>query len=267
MASSSASGQQRYTPTQYEANTWEIIGEYQETQYFIPDQFQVLGGQTLTVDPMFANYGGLPPPAEHRTHAPVSLTEMSSSVTATQEEEIDTRIKIEPQELERIVAQAREEGRVAALEDAIMAHQSQLEQLRQQIDTIIQDIHRQTQEQQRALEAQALELSLSITDKLISHAVEINPEYLVPILSEALSKVGTASIQKVRVSPEDLEFINIIGIESRIREFDGSWTFEADPSVRSGCVVETTAGQIDYQLDQAFERVRDQIIKIKDSRG
>ena len=112
------------------------------------------------------------------------------------------------------------------------------------------------------MERQAVELALQVARKIIEQAVEINPEYIIPIIREAITSSGSAIIRKVRISPQDMEFVEYAGLRKQLKEFDGSWDFEADESIRSGCIVETSASQIDYQLDKAWERVRDQVVKV-----
>ena len=112
------------------------------------------------------------------------------------------------------------------------------------------------------IERHAVELAVDMARNIIEGAVEINPEYIIPIIREAIQMAGGATIERVRVSPEDMEFIEVIGVAKRLKEHDGSWNFEADPEIKSGCVVDTSAGQVDYQLDQAWARARDEVLKL-----
>jgi flagellar assembly protein FliH len=260
-------GQASYSPTAYADEHWEIVGEFHEEQFFIPDQFQVVGASSLTTDPMFANYGGLPESSDTRLHAPIDAQGKQKSEVryrglekaATEE---DNRIKLTQQELEQKLEAAKQEGKFEALEESVLRHQEQLEKLQTQINIILQDMDKQVSEKVATIENQALNLALEISRLLVRGAVEINPEYILPLISEAIDKVGTASIKRVRISPEDMEFINIVGVEKQLKEFDGSWVFEADGTIRSGCIVDTSAGEIDFQLEPAWERVKDKIIRV-----
>ena len=264
--STNPNGQASYNPTAYADEHWEIVGEFHEDQFFIPDQFQILGASSLVVDPMFANYGGLPPASETRIHAPIEANGKQKAEVryrgVKKAEEVDDRVKLTQIELDQKMQAAREEGKFEALEESILRHQEQLEKFQTQINTILQDMDKQVTEKVSLVENQALNLALEISRLLVRDAVEINPEYILPLISEAIDKVGTATIKRVRVSPEDMEFINIIGIEKQLKEFDGSWVFESDETIRSGCVVDTTAGEIDYQLESAWGRVKDQILRV-----
>jgi flagellar biosynthesis/type III secretory pathway protein FliH len=115
----------------------------------------------------------------------------------------------------------------------------------------------------QALEASAVKLAVEIGEKIVGHAVEINPEYITNIVRQALGKAGGAAIKTVRVSPQDLEFIQVVGVAKQLKEFDGTWAFEADDTIRAGCVVSTSAGEVDFQIDKAWERMRDAVLKSK----
>ncbi len=253
--------QASYSPTPWEDQRWEIVGEFKGDERFLPAEFEVLEASAPVADPMFADYGGLPPVSEKRWHLPVELSTGNNSFKKEreEEEENDPRIKIHPDDLEKKIAAARDEGRVEALTAAISHQQENLERLQRQINTVLADMDAQMKERAVLLEQQALGLALDISKKLIDDAVEINPEYILPVISEAIAKVGTATVRSVRVSPEDMEFINIIGIEKQLKEFDGTWTFHADGTIKSGCVVDTSAGEVDFQLDAAWERMREKI--------
>lgn len=259
--------QATYESTAYEDQHWEVVGEFKGDETFLPSEFEVLGSDIRTVvDPMFADYGGLPAPASIRSHGPVAVGAGTAAPVQfgkqREEAEVDTRLRFHPEEIEKMLAEAREEGKIQALDEAVSRQQENLERLQSQINTILTDIDKQFKERVVLVERQALDLALDISKRIIDGAVEINPEYILPIISEAIDKVGTSTIRSVRVSPEDLEFINIIGIEKQLKEFDGTWGFQADSSIRSGCIVETSAGEIDFQLDLAWNRLRDKILVV-----
>ena len=89
----------------------------------------------------------------------------------------------------------------------------------------------------------------------------INPEYITQIVKEAVRSVGGASILRVRVSPEDMEFIKVVGLSEQLGELAKGWAFEADATIKSGCIVDSSAGEADFQLDRAWERIRAGVIK------
>ncbi|MCB0339351.1 MAG: hypothetical protein KDD53_07090, partial [Bdellovibrionales bacterium] len=130
------------------------------------------------------------------------------------------------------------------------------------ISEVFEDLSKQLSEKLAVIEQQAVQLAIEVSRKIVDTTVEIQPEYLIEVIREGLKHTGAATISKIRVSPQDMEFINVIGISKQFKEHDGSWSFEADDSIRSGCVIETSAGEIDYRLDEAWKRVQDSVLKV-----
>jgi flagellar biosynthesis/type III secretory pathway protein FliH len=93
--------------------------------------------------------------------------------------------------------------------------------------------------------------------------VDINPEYIIDIIKEGIALAGGAKIKSIKVSPQDLEFLNLLNLSKQFKKFDGGWSFEGDDTIKSGCVVEMIGGVVDYQIDKAWERIRDQVVKVR----
>jgi flagellar biosynthesis/type III secretory pathway protein FliH len=152
-------------------------------------------------------------------------------------------------------------GKETGMAEATAASAEKLTRLEASARGVLTDLQAQTKELLQRHEQQALSLALEIANKIIHFAVEINPEYLLPLVREALEHAAGARVRRVRLSPQDMEFIQVIGGASQIKDFDGTWEFVADPTIRTGCVVESSAGEIDFQLDRAWERVREQVVR------
>ena len=167
------------------------------------------------------------------------------------------------EEIEAIKAEAFAAGQVQAIQDLSEQRLGELKQVEERMLQVFQDISQQINQELEEISSSAIKLALNISQKIVEHAVEINPEYITAIVREALGKAGGAAIRTVLVSPQDLEFIEVVGVAKQLKEFDGSWKFEADQSIRAGCIVNTSAGTVDFQIDKAWERVRDAILKSK----
>jgi len=252
-----------YRETPYQDSSWEIIGEDIRHEHFVPMDVEVFSYEEASVDAMFADFGGRSKAGDggKRWHLPEHLayqSEEEKSKKNAQEEQLS----FTPAQLEEIKSAAREEGRRLAVEEIAMRQQEKLSQIERHLAETLNDLTKQLREHQERLERDCVDLAIKIARKIIDGAVEINPEYIIPIVREALQLAGGAAIQKVRISPQDMEFIELVGISRHLKEYDGSWQFEADSTIRAGCVIETSAGEIDYQLDQAWERVQDNILKV-----
>ena len=252
--------QASYQETAYADASWEVVGEPPGEEVFLPMEVSRAPGASQMIDPMFADYGGLSDAAKvQRWHLPEG--EGVETVADSNQEEEDL-IKLREEEIEEIKRQAFEEGHKSAMEGEVVKNAERMMGIEQRLGSMISDLNTQLVEHQRLVEVNAVQFSLDVSKKLLDTAVEINPEYITEIVKEAISNSGAASIKKIRVSPEDLEFISLIGLEKRIKEFDGSWQFEPDSSINAGCVIESSAGEIDYQLDLAWERVKDSVMKV-----
>lgn len=263
--------QASFEETQYADQSWEIIGELEETHEFIPMQVEQLEGRVITSDPMFADYGGIPESdSGSRWHLPDELAgefqreaEKQALVAAGQiQDEATEYEQLRAEELEQIKAQAFEEGKIAGITEAAEQQNQRLQAIEEQMKSIFSDLQVQLNEAVSSHAASAIQLALQISKKLVDGAVEINPEYILPIVNEALSQVGTARVDRVRVSPQDLEFIELVGLRKTLGDEDSAWDFTADESVKAGCIVDTSAGEVDFQLDEAWARIQDEVIRI-----
>ncbi len=254
--------QKDFVETPYEDATWEVVGEIKDSGEFEPMEIEALGtdGKQIT-DPMFADYGGFPTAiAGKRWHLPEHLSVAKKDREAEAQEE-PGKIALTEAEVEALKAEAFASGRSQGFSEAEKANAARVAQAEARVGNLINDLAAQLKEHMIGAERSAIDLSLAISKKIVDGAVEINPEYIVPVVNQALSLAGGASIRKVRVSPEDMEFIQVIGVGKHLKSFDGSWQFEKDDSIRSGCVVETSAGEVDFQLDAAWERIKDNVLK------
>jgi hypothetical protein len=194
---------------------------------------------------------------------------------ASTDEETLSRDEIEPEENpvpSEDVVQAAEEVYSAsdlqsAVEKARMEISSESDERTRAIESryaeILDDMRSQIKESVEAIEQRTVKLALQLARKIMNVAIEINPEYILTIVKDAVKVSGGATIKAVRVSPSDYEFISKLPASVVSKELDSQWAIEADESIRVGCVVETVAGTVDYDLDKACERIRESVSKIR----
>lgn len=255
-------GQAAYRETPYAPESWEILGEYDDHPEFQPMQLEVLQREELIIDPMFADYGGISRrKAALRYHVSEDAEQIYAEADQQPEQQVP-RVSLTEEELEQIKNEAIESGRQQVRQELESKEQERWAGLEQRFQTVINDLIAQVKQHQEEIEKSAVNLTLEISRRIIAQAVEINPEYIVDIINQAVAKAGGAAIRKIRVSPEDMEFIEVVGIARKIKDYDQNWVFESDGSIRSGCIVETSAGQIDFQLDAAWERIKEQVVRV-----
>lgn len=261
--SSELSSQFSYKETQYSDDTWEIVGEEHHSDEFMPMAMEIVPRESKLVDPMFADYGGLSKVRTgKRWHLPEGVGPQDVGVQRRAgAEEIEELKKMFEQRLEHATQEALEEGRQLGLQEAEELAKKKISEVEARVSQTLKDMAAQLREHLQRTEKSAVELAVNISRKIIDGAVDINPEYIIPIVRETLNLAGGATVKKVRVSPQDMEFIQVVGVAKQLKEYDGSWQFESDSTIKAGCVVETSAGEIDYQLDVAWERVREKVIK------
>lgn len=252
--------QLNYKNSEYSDQSWEVIGEAPKAEIFAPLNFPIVGRKEKRTDPMFADYGGtIGESEEQRWHLPggvISEKELKDGDDAAAEKNT-----ISDEELEAIKAEAEERGRKKAAEEAAAAQKERSSKIEEGMKAIIVDLQKQLSERLADMEKKALRLSVAIAEKVINHAVEINPEYIAGVIEEAMKLAGSATIKKIRISAQDMEFIEVIGMSKVFKNYESDWEFEADPAVRAGCIVETSAGEIDFRLDEAFERIKSNVLK------
>jgi flagellar biosynthesis/type III secretory pathway protein FliH len=254
--------QANFQETPYQDATWEVVGEVHEETEFAPLELTNISTSSVAVDPMFADYGGIAPPnVGTRWHLPDHLAHEARREVAPVEQG-PPKIELTEDQLAAIRLESEQAGRLAALEEATAANVHQLEVFRGRIETILLDMSRQTGEATVSFEQQSIHLALAIAQKIIGATVEINPEYILPIVQKALGHAGSAVVKRVRVSAQDLEFIQVIGVGKELRGPDQQWEFVADDQVKAGCIIETSAGDVDFEVEHAFERVKNQVVKV-----
>lgn len=253
-----------YKPTPYAEQRWEVIGQIDENPIFEPMEIEVFSSSEEVTDPMFADYGGVRRDGEaKRLHQPanVSTGRKSEKDIKAVEAELAKKHKFTDEELAALIKRAEESGLAQAQVALAEQQNTKLASIEKRIVAVIQDIGRQLSDNIANIEREAAQLAVEISGKIFGQTIEINPEYIIQVIDEAVQKAGSASISKIRISPEDMEFINIVGISKKLKEFDNKWVFEADQTIRAGCVIDTSAGEVDFQLDKAWERIKDGVIK------
>lgn len=252
-----------YHESPYEDSRYEVVGEPPGEEVFLPLEIQVIDDRVVKADPMFHDFGGATPDNTaaiwHMPTGEHSIKFGDKKDDKEREEELRQQFAAE---LETARTEAFEAGRQAGLQEAQASIEQNNQQVNARVGGIIKDIVSQVNEKVREIERESIQFVVNLTDKIIPHAVEINPEYILPILQEALGLAETAVIKRVRVSPADLEFINVVGLYKSIKEFDATWEFSADETIRAGCVIETSAGEVVYDLDKAWQRVKQNVAKV-----
>lgn len=247
-----------FQETPYEDESWEIVGEPPSEDVFVPLNLSKVDNKSVKkVDEFFPQYGEGIADQKQFWHLP----DITAGKIEEKEEVVGPpKISFTEEELQQKMDEAFQAGVKQGEEVALEKQNSALDEMREHLSVLIKDLSIHIEENLSVIESRAVDLSLKIAQKLMTAAVEFNPEYIVHIMRDALKEAKTATIQLMRVSPQDLEFIQVVGLD-KDAEFS-SIQIVADETIRAGCVIETSAGHIDANLDEAFERIKEAVVKV-----
>ena len=252
-----------YSPTPYDDQDWEIVGQVDpHAESFVPMEIKVLNQGGQSDSSMFEDYGGrVVGDATRFWHLPESRAYVPPQAEQQKDQGPPKRTLLES-ELQQLLDEARTRGREEASQALATVQIEESRALQHRLIDLFNDAQTQLLEHCKVTEQAAVKLAVDIAERLVGFAVEINPEYIVEIVRRALGLAGNAQVMRCRVSPQDHEFITVMGLRDRLKEFEGNWSFEADPSVRAGCILETSAGEVDMRVDEAMERIKDNVVRI-----
>lgn len=272
--------QTSYVESPFSEANWEVVGPEGNKAVFMPQRFEVLKSDFVKLDPMFADYGGGAKGEEReqfREHQPKlgrdsSNEAMIDSTKANAEDqsvhgatEVDAipSISVTEDALQELLLKAREEERVKVTQELEQLFKEQLAAGEMKLQETLNDLSTQLNNEIARVEQSSIDLVLNIADKIVGASIEVNPEYILPIVKEAIALTGAATIRRILVGKDDFEFLTVLGFDRQFKGNGAGWNFELDDSIRMGCIVETSAGEVDYELDQAWERVKDSLLKAR----
>jgi flagellar biosynthesis/type III secretory pathway protein FliH len=142
--------------------------------------------------------------------------------------------------------------------DEVSQVQSQLEE---RYALLWEDMQNQVDELVKLHEAKAVELALAVAKRLVGDVVDERRDYIQGVVSQAVELSHGAKILSVRVGPHDFEFLKLSQYAEQTRLLLGEGVkFVSDESIRAGCVLVTSAGEVDLNLDSAWERIRSRVL-------
>jgi flagellar biosynthesis/type III secretory pathway protein FliH len=151
--------------------------------------------------------------------------------------------------------QARAEGFAAGRAEAMAALEPALVALQQAAAAVAA----QQAEAAEALERRAVELGLSLAGKIVSGAIEAEPERVVDAVRGALRGIVERERIIVLVNPEDLELVRA-SVEDVRNSLGGIEHCEVQAErrvARGGCIVRTPVGDVDARVETKLERARE----------
>jgi flagellar biosynthesis/type III secretory pathway protein FliH len=243
--------QKEFTPSPFRNQQWEIVGEQIVERGFIPIELEVLHDDRAAPDPMFESFGG----------------SLADDVTRFRQIEGDvvhfdtTAASPSSQDIQKLLDERYEAGKLEGYEEGVNAektNQAELnakyQELFKQFDTeiVLSFVDLVTK-----LEHKAYDLALAISKKVLNHQIEHDPEYILRVIHEGFATLGVAQPKKILLSPQDAEFLQVVGYPAELQELNLEYV--VDESVKSGCIIETSFGSVDLQIDTIWNQVKESL--------
>jgi hypothetical protein len=221
--------QKEYRPSPFRESAWENVGERLKNLNFISMEVPVQTSREAPPDSMFENFGS------GVAHGKVVFHHMPKGEKAF----------LETDELEVFQREKQEdELRFSAFIDI----------LRKEVADVCENMERQ-----------AFQLALSVSKRILSTTAEARPDYILEVIRKGLQATGAARPLEVRVSPDDAEFLHVVGLPANFLNEDQNLKITADETIQSGCIIITDFGEIDVQLDSMWEQVRETLFSKMES--
>lgn len=99
-----------------------------------------------------------------------------------------------------------------------------------------------------------LALAIALTKKMITQALQLKPEFIVPIVQEAIRNLpNTMQHPRLYLHPDDAKIVHM-HLDSQLAQ--DSWSIREDEQLsKGGCRIEVNGGEIDASLEMRWQRV------------
>ena len=194
-------------------------------------------------------------PAEAARPVLLSELEQLAPPAAAQDPAAAARAVIEAAhaEADGLRAQAVEDGRAEGLRLGREAAAAELAPAAAALEQAVEEACALRTEIAQAAEARAAQLALTIAEKVVVGALEIEPERVVDVVRGALRGLLDGERIIVCVNPDDVELVRAAGLGSP----DAHLEVHGERRVgRGGAVVRTSVGEVDAQIEHKLDAVR-----------
>ena len=254
--------QRDYRPTPYRETSWEIVGESVKERDFVALEVSVLHGDAADADPMFEIFGqGFSRDTESVFHGPFGrpMAAHGGLDHPSEEEQLAQLGAL----LEERYQEGLKDGHAAGFAEGEAKVAEKYEELSNHVQEVLTSVVTEVSDVLARIEEQALELALDIAKRILSTTVDVRPDYILSVIRAALKSLGAAKPLRIRVSLDDYEFLNVVGLPPELSSQELGVSYVADESVKSGCVVETNFGEVDMVVDRMWEQIRDSLYEVK----
>lgn len=200
---------------------------------------------------------------------------LADEINKKAKDEVDQIINEAKEEAKNIIAQARQEAESlkneAQKQGMETGYQEGLTKAKQEMEQNLTDsinILAQAEEERvrriASSEGELLKLVTGIVEKIIGTELKSDPEQVISIVREALSKAATANSITVKINPDSLQILqdNLPSLQEVFSE-PKAVAIEADQTILPGdCFIETEHGKVDARVKSQLERIMSEIFKV-----
>lgn len=162
------------------------------------------------------------------------------------------------EEAKTIHAKAEEDGWQAGYSQGLLEAKEEIgKQASKGLKTLENIVKEATEARDRSLrllEEDFLKLSLILAEKIVKEQISLKPNWLEPVVQEALDRLSTVEQITIRLNKSDYE--SLVNLKSIVNEFNGTIQWDPDDSLSLGsCYISTEFGTIDASLDTRFAKL------------
>ncbi len=158
---------------------------------------------------------------------------------------------------------ARNEGFEAGYAAGVEAARSDVTVAASALATGLEEARQRLQADADLLEWQAVELAMQLSDKVLSAALDVQPELVLEVIKGGLRRLVERDRVTVLVNPDDLELVRG-ALDDVSASLGGIDRLEAQGERRvgrGGAILRTPVGEIDATMETQMTRAREVIVR------
>lgn len=177
-------------------------------------------------------------------------------------QEIIAKAKAEAEEIRRKTKEdARQEAMDQVRQEFRSQQQAQLATISPMVQSAVAQLQDNVKQFQLDWESKTVSLAIGIAQKIIRRQLQDQPEIVLDQIQSSLRLSGNQDEISLHVNPSDQEQLSV-SIESLLNQMGliTKTKIVPDPLVGSGgCVVRTSYGQIDGQIETQLQRIEEEL--------
>lgn len=248
-----------YRPSSFQNGNWEVVTVSDDGPDFAPLKLNVIEAENSEPDLLFAVFDRGKNDSDTRWHSG------NPNYVPPRKKEVQAAV-IDEKVIEEVGNKKYAEGHSAGIEEgrqsAIEEAEIRIKALESRFNELSNSVESQLKVFFEKVEKEAVKLSLEVAKKILSATVEMKPDYILEVMRAGLGSLGAATPIRIRVSHEDLEFLEIVGTPTDLSPEELGVKYVGDESIKSGCVIETDFGEVDVQLDAMWDKIKDELAEV-----